>query len=124
MELRVARHTDRLEDVVAFYRDGVGLPELGRFIDHEGYDGVFLDLPGTGAHLEFTAGGDVAAPEAHPESLLVIYLETQEELDAIATRLGSSEMRPANPYWQRTARAFADPDGYQLLLTLRGTAAA
>jgi catechol 2,3-dioxygenase-like lactoylglutathione lyase family enzyme len=119
MELRVARHTDRLEEVVAFYRNRVALPELGRFT----YDGVFLDLPGTGSHLEFTAGGDLPGPEPHPESLLVLYLETQQELDAIAARLSPSETTPANPYWQRTARAFADPDGFQLLLTLRASRA-
>jgi catechol 2,3-dioxygenase-like lactoylglutathione lyase family enzyme len=119
MELRVARHTDRLDEMVAFYRDMVGLPEIGRFIDHDGYAGVFLDLPGTGAHLEFTSGGRHSAPDPHPESLLVLYLESQQELDAIASRLRSSETEPANPYWQRTARAFLDPDGYQLLLTLR-----
>ena len=54
MQLRVARHTDRLDDVVAFYRDGLGFPEVGRFHDHDGYDGVFLQIPGSGAHLEFT----------------------------------------------------------------------
>jgi catechol 2,3-dioxygenase-like lactoylglutathione lyase family enzyme len=123
MELRVARHTDRLEEVVAFYRDRVGLPELGRFNDHDGYDGFFLDLPGTGSHLEFTGGGDLPAPEPHPESLLVLYLETQQDLDAIAARLSPSETTPANPYWQCAARAFADPDGFQLLLTLQASRA-
>ena len=54
MQVRFARHTDRLDEVVRFYRDRLGLPEFGRFEDHAGYDGVFLDLPGTGAHLEFT----------------------------------------------------------------------
>lgn len=63
------------------------------------------------------------APEPHPESLLVLYLETQQELDAIAARLSPSETTPANPYWQRTARAFADPDGFQLLLTLQASRA-
>jgi catechol 2,3-dioxygenase-like lactoylglutathione lyase family enzyme len=72
MHVRVARHTDRLEELVAFYRDGIGLPEIGRFTDHDGYDGVFLELPGTKAHLEFTTGGEHAAPEPHPESLLVL----------------------------------------------------
>ncbi len=47
MELRVARHTERLDEVVAFYRDGLGLPEIGGFRDHDGYDGVFLAVPGT-----------------------------------------------------------------------------
>ena len=32
--VRVARPTDRLDEVVRFYRDGLGLPELGRFEGH------------------------------------------------------------------------------------------
>ena len=46
-----------LEAAIAFYRDGLGLPEIGRFEGHEGYDGVFLEIPGTGAHLELTEVG-------------------------------------------------------------------
>ena len=42
MQVRFARHTDRLDEVVRFYRDGLGLREIGRFADHDGYDGVFL----------------------------------------------------------------------------------
>jgi hypothetical protein len=30
-QLRVARHTGRLDEVVAFYRDAIGLPEIGGF---------------------------------------------------------------------------------------------
>ena len=62
MQVRVARHTDRLAEVVAFYRDGLGLREAGRFEDHDGYDGVFLAIPGTGANLELTTGGGHRAP--------------------------------------------------------------
>ncbi len=124
MELRVARHTDRLEEVVAFYRDLVGLPEVGRFTDHNGYDGAFLEIPGTGSQLEFTTGGECSAPEPHPETLLVLYLVTQKDLEAIAARLERSERTPENPYWQRNARSFADPDGYQVLLTLKADTAA
>lgn len=118
MELRVARHTDRLKEVTAFYRDGVGFPELGRFSGHDGYDGVFLAIPGTQTHMELTTGGGHAAPEPHPESLLVLYLDSQAELDTIASRIEQTETTPSNPYWQRNARAFADPDGSQVLLTL------
>jgi catechol 2,3-dioxygenase-like lactoylglutathione lyase family enzyme len=52
MQLRIARHTDRLDAVVAFYRDGLGLEEVGGFRDHDGYDGVLEhagvveDVPG------------------------------------------------------------------------------
>ena len=118
VKLRVARHTDRLEAVTAFYRDGVGFPELGRFVDHDGYDGVFLAVPGTDAHLELTSGGSHPAARPHPESLLVLYLETQAELDAIATRIAQRQVVPANPYWREHALAFEDPDGFQLLLAL------
>ena len=66
MQLRVARHTQRLDELVRFYRDGLGLAEIGGFRDHEGYDGVFLEVPGTGAHLELTAGGAHVAPHRTP----------------------------------------------------------
>src|SRR5262245_29782622 len=105
MTLRIARHTDRLDDVVGFYRDRVGLPEIGNVQGHDAYDGVFLALPGTGAHLEFTTGGGHRAPDPHPESLIVLYLDTQGEIDAIAKRIAQPPVLPANPYWQRYAQA-------------------
>ena len=46
MQLRVARHTERLQEVVRFYRDGIGLTQIGGFRGHDGYDGVFLAVPG------------------------------------------------------------------------------
>ena len=61
MQLRVARHTEDLDALVSFYRDGLGLAEIGRFSGHDGYDGVFLEVPGTGAHLELTTGGGHAS---------------------------------------------------------------
>jgi hypothetical protein len=39
MQLRIARHTERLEELVRFYRDGLGLAEIGGFRDHDGYHG-------------------------------------------------------------------------------------
>jgi hypothetical protein len=85
MEVRFARHTERLTAIVRFYRDGLGLPELGRFEDHAGYDGVFFGVPGTDAHLEFTSGGRHAGPSPHPETLLVLYVGDAETMDACAS---------------------------------------
>jgi catechol 2,3-dioxygenase-like lactoylglutathione lyase family enzyme len=116
VQLRVARHTERLAEVVAFYRDGLGLVELGGFRDHAGYDGVFLEVPGTGAHLELTSGGAHAAPEPHPESLLVLYLGDRAAVDAAAARLGADPVAPANPYWAGHGLTFADPDGFRVVL--------
>jgi catechol 2,3-dioxygenase-like lactoylglutathione lyase family enzyme len=72
MHLRVARHTERLEEVVAFYRDGLGLPEIGRFRGHDGYDGVFLEIPGSGAHLELTTGGRHGITYEDPDGFRVV----------------------------------------------------
>jgi hypothetical protein len=44
--LRVARPTDRLEEVVRFYTIGLGLNVLGSFENHEGFDGVMVGVPG------------------------------------------------------------------------------
>jgi len=116
VQLRVARHTERLEEVVAFYRDGLGLRELGGFRDHAGYDGVFLEVPGTGAHLELTAGGEHGAPAPHPESLLVLYLGDEAAVHEAAARLGADPVAPANPYWQEHGLTFEDPDGFRVVL--------
>ena len=116
MQLRVARHTERLDELVAFYRDGLGLTEVGGFRDHDGYDGVFLAVPGTGAHLELTAGGDHGAPEPHPESLLVLYLGDLEAVARVAARLAAGRVAPANPYWAERGSTFEDPDGFRVVL--------
>jgi len=117
MQLRVARHTERLDEVVAFYRDGIGLTEIGSFGDHDGYDGVFLAVPGTGAHPELTAGGGGGAPAPHPESLLVLYLGSDDAVQAVSTRLAVDPIPPANPYWAVHGVTFQDPDGFRVVLS-------
>jgi GNAT superfamily N-acetyltransferase len=127
LHLRVARHTERLDEVVAFYRDGVGLPEIGRFRDHDGYDGVFLAIPGADTHLELTSGGLDGTPVPHPESLLVLYVGDADAMRTIAARLPTGPVPSANPYWARHALTFEDPDGFRVVIVpspwaTRGTA--
>jgi ribosomal protein S18 acetylase RimI-like enzyme len=116
MQLRIARHTERLDEVVRFYRDGLGLPEIGGFRGHAGYDGVFLAVPGTGAHLELTAGGGHGAPAPHPESLLVLYLGDAAAVRSAVARLGAEPVLTANPYWAEHGVAVEDPDGFRVVL--------
>jgi catechol 2,3-dioxygenase-like lactoylglutathione lyase family enzyme len=116
MRLRVARHTERLDEVVRFYRDGIGLTEIGSFRGHDGYDGVFLAVPGSEAHLELTAGGEHGAPAPHPESLLVLYLGDEDAVQTVAERLGVDPVAPANPYWAEHGLTFEDPDGFRVVL--------
>jgi hypothetical protein len=102
---------------VAFYRDGFGLTEIGGgFRGREGYDGVFLEVPGTKAHLVFTAGGGHGAPSPHPESLPVLYLGNAEAARAVASRLGADAIAPTNPYWAEHGTTFQDPDGFRVVL--------
>jgi GNAT superfamily N-acetyltransferase/catechol 2,3-dioxygenase-like lactoylglutathione lyase family enzyme len=115
-QLRIARNTERLDEVVAFYRDGLGLTEISGFRDHDGNDGVFLEVPGTNTHLEFTTGGGHGAPSPHPESLVVLYLGNAEAVRIVATYLGVDPIAPANPYWAEHGMTFQDPDGFQVVL--------
>jgi hypothetical protein len=73
-------------------------------------------VPGTDAHLEFTAGGCHGAPSRHPESLLVLYLGNAEAVRTVATRLGIDPIAPANPYWAEHGTTFRDPDGFHVVL--------
>lgn len=116
MQLRIARHTERLDEVVAFYRDGIGFPEIGRFRDHDGYDGVFLAIPGSGAHLELTRGGVHGPPVPHPESLLVLYVGDPGGVHEVTNRLRTDPVAPANPYWAAHGLTFEDPDGFRIVL--------
>jgi len=116
LQVRVARQTGRLAEVVGFYRDGLGLPVIGGFTDHDGYSGVMVDLPGTGAHLEFTATTHGDLPVAHAEDLLVLYLGSRDAVDAVLSRVGAARVGSANPYWDRVGVTVADPDGFRLVL--------
>ena len=120
VQVRIARPTDRLEEVVAFYRDALGLPQLGSFEGHAGYDGVMLGLPGREYHLEFTrraGGGPVPAPSK--DNLLVLYVEDREAMNERAERLkarGHHPVPPENPYWAERGLTFEDPDGWRVVL--------
>ena len=123
-QVRVARPTDRLVEVVQFYRDGLGLRELGSFVGHAGYDGVMLGLPDAPYHLEFTQhreGSPCPAPTA--DNLLVLYIPDAKAIDAVVARLGAlgyPPVPPENPYWQGRGVTIADPDGWRVVL-MNGT---
>ena len=118
--LRVARASDRLADVVRFYRDALGFEVLGSFEDHDGFDGVMLGHRGAGYHLEFTGRrGHIAGRAPNDENLLVFYLPDRAEWEAAVQRVRSAGHAPvssANPYWDQNGLTFEDPDGYRVVL--------
>ena len=77
---------------------------------------MFLAVPGTDAHLELTTGGSHAAPAAHPETLLVLYVGNAAVVDAVMQRLGVRPVAAANPYWAEHGVTIEDPDGFRLVL--------
>ena len=117
-QVRVARPTDELDEVVRFYATDLGLPELDRFAGHAGYEGVMLGLPGTDHHLEFAAHGDgTPGPAPTSDNLLVLYVEDPAALAAAIAQLQArhAPVPLDNPYWTRIG-AFADPDGWRVVL--------
>jgi catechol 2,3-dioxygenase-like lactoylglutathione lyase family enzyme len=120
--LRWARPTDQLDEVVAFYRDALGLPLLSSFSGHAGYSGVILGLPDASCQLELTeheAGSPCPAPTA--DNLLVLYMSDRESYRALVDRMhacGHRAVKPENPYWEHDAATFADPDGWRVTVTL------
>jgi catechol 2,3-dioxygenase-like lactoylglutathione lyase family enzyme len=122
--VRIARPTDQLDEVVRFYREGLGLPELDRFAGHAGYRGVLLGLPGTQYHLEFTQH-DHGSPGRAPsrDNLLVLYFDDSAHMEEIATRLaalGHLPVEAENPYWtENGAVTVEDPDHWRVVLMPR-----
>lgn len=120
VQLRVARPTDHLDEVVHFYRDGLGLSELGSFTDHDGFDGVMLGNPGEQYHLEFTRQrGHTVGSAPTKDNLLVFYIPNREQWETMVYRMGEMGYSPVtsyNPYWDERGQTFEDPDGYRVVL--------
>lgn len=119
-QVRVARPTARLDELVRFYRDGLGLEVIGSFEGHAGYNGVMLGLPGREYHLEFTSHDEGSpCPAPTKDNLLVLYIPDREainQLTAHLNALGHFAVPPENPYWEQHGATFEDPDGWRVVL--------
>lgn len=122
-KLRVARPTDDLEALLPFYRDGLGLDVIGRFVDHDGFDGVMLGAPDAPYHLELTHHrGHRVGRAPTQDHLLVFYLPDPARWRAAVERMeraGFAAVPSYNPYWDERGKTFEDPDGYRVVLEQR-----
>ncbi|MFJ8529573.1 VOC family protein [Bacillus sp. NPDC094106] len=120
VQLRIARPTDKFEEVITFYEEGLGLKRIGEFHNHEGYDGIMFGLPDAEYHLEFTRhmnGSPCPAPTK--DNLLVFYMPNKAEIEKVHSRLhamGYDEVEPENPYWKEKGITIEDPDGWRIVL--------
>lgn len=121
MKLRTARHTDRLEEVVSFYIENLGLKILGSFKDHDSYDGVFIGKEKADWHLEFTTSGSKAKHLSDEDDLIVFYCDSQDEFEIIRENFKRNNIpavKAKNPYWQQNGLTYLDPDGFRIVISL------
>ncbi|WP_430788056.1 VOC family protein [Virgibacillus flavescens] len=119
-QIRIARPTDKFEEVIDFYEYGLGLKRITDFTGHRGYTGVIYGLPGVEYHLEFTKHVDGSpCPAPSEDNLLVLYIPEKNEIDQIYNRLqkmGYKAVPPENRYWEEKGITVADPDGWRVVL--------
>lgn len=121
MVLRIARHTNRIEQITEFYVGIIGLQIIGEFQNHDGYDGIFLGKKGLNWHLEFTTSNDCDANHfPDDDDLLVFYPESDKEFDHIIANIeakGIEKLQAKNPYWNANGILIKDPDNYGVILS-------
>jgi catechol 2,3-dioxygenase-like lactoylglutathione lyase family enzyme len=124
--LRIARATDHPQEIVKFYRDGLGFELMETFDDKEiGIKGWLLGHVGQGYHLEITYYPKHKAGRApNEDSLLVFYLPDKAEWQQAVDRMmaqGYKPVKPFNPYWEWDGwgKTFEDADGYRVVLIQR-----
>lgn len=102
------------------YCQGLGLEVIGRFENHDGFDGVMLGRAGASYHLEFTSHRTApVVPSPTAEDLLVLYVPEQDEWTHMCNSMVSAGFKatsPHNPYWGIRGRTFVDGDGYRTVV--------
>lgn len=120
MQVHIARPTDKMKEIEAFYCVGLGLQKIGSFTKHSGYDGLMIGLPSFDYHLESTAHEDGSpCPAPTNDNLLVFYIPDANVIQTIAKRLnemGYPAVSPENPYCGEHGVPIEDPNGWRIVL--------
>lgn len=118
--LRIARPVSDLARSTGMYRRGLGLQVLGRFTDHDGFDGAMLGRAGAHYHFEFTrCRAHPVRPTPTVDDLLVLYIPAKSEWRASCSKMlaaGFRRVASFNPYWEVRGRTYQDRDGYRIVL--------
>ncbi|MCP3027202.1 VOC family protein [Halobacillus sp. A5] len=119
--MRLARPTNKLEEMRTFYEKVLGLEKIGEF-NHNGYHGLLIGLPDQKVHLELLQSDhDFNTVAPNDDHLLVFYLHTIEQVEAVRTKLkghGVEPVEPVNPYWKDKAYTFEDPEGWRVVFCI------
>lgn len=120
MIFRSARHTTDLQQIIGFYCGILGLEILGKFENHDHYDGVFIGIPNAGWHLEFTVSDENPQHKPDDDDLLVFYVENDQEYLNLQQKFQKENIPavlPKNPYWAINGTTYIDPDGFRIVIT-------
>jgi catechol 2,3-dioxygenase-like lactoylglutathione lyase family enzyme len=115
--IRFSRSSCRFREVVAFYRDVVGLRLYESFEESYGSNGAIFVLPDSSVTLEIVESAEPVAIDPHEQ--LCLYFGEDTAMAAVRDRLvaAGAPRAVAHPYWQATgAVAFRDPEGRVLIL--------
>lgn len=120
--VQIERPTDRLEEMVRFYRDGLGMVEIAHDDGLAGSEDVMLGLPGRGCELIFTPKApDVPGPAPGGGCRLFLRLSDAGAVDRAAGRLEELGYAPELPGDNGPAAGgvtVADPDGWRIVLVV------
>ncbi|MGQ8336063.1 hypothetical protein ACUNWD_05885 [Sunxiuqinia sp. A32] len=92
-----------MKKLADFYCDILNFEVLGRFENHDDYNGIFLGIQGFDWHLEFTESSKKAEHQFDEDDLLVFYPKSNKEYKQIILNINSNsieKLSPANPYWK------------------------
>lgn len=118
--LRIARPVRDIHQTTSTYCAGLDFRVLGRFEDHQGFDGVMLGKAGVNYHFEFTyCHHHSVEPTPTPEDLAVFYIPDAREWKTTCANMlaaGFKQVVSFNPYWDKQGQTFEDRDGYRIVL--------
>ncbi|MFL9831789.1 VOC family protein [Flavobacterium sp. ST-87] len=120
MKLRIARHTNNLEQINFFYTKILEFELLGSFENHSNYNGIFIGKPNLDWHLEFTQSDDQVTHLFDEDDILVLYPETVLEYDTLIAKVSENNINfinAKNPYWNKNGKMFLDPDGARIVIS-------
>lgn len=118
--MRVARPTDRLDEITSMYVSGLGFHILSSFKDHDGFDGSILGHPNHVYHIEFTHhSGTTVGNAPTKDNLLIFYVPDYKEWSVSCESMekaGFKRVQSFNSYWDSVGKTFEDLDGYRVVL--------
>ena len=120
MTFRFARHTNDLEKIKSFYIDILGFELLGKFENHNNYDGIFIGKENENWHLEFTKSNEVVLFNFNEDDILVFYPQDKIEYESVIYKIQSKNIEfieAKNPYWNENGKMILDPDGYRIIIS-------